>query len=119
VNELERRRPELLMLLGSVGIRVSEIVTGLFEDSLSCEEQCAFERQLRGLAEGFRRRVMRTPLAEDPDIQYVIVHKLDRLARNHEDDVQSVSCWPSTVSDWYPPLKTLTKHPAANWSTAS
>jgi site-specific DNA recombinase len=27
-------------------------------------------------------------IAEDPDIKYVIVHKLDRLARNREDDVQ-------------------------------
>ena len=26
-------------------------------------------------------------IKEDPDIQYVIVHKLDRLARNREDDV--------------------------------
>ncbi len=32
VNEEDR---ELLMLLGSVGIRVGEVVTGLFEDSLS------------------------------------------------------------------------------------
>lgn len=27
-------------------------------------------------------------VASDPDIKYVIVHKLDRLARNREDDVQ-------------------------------
>lgn len=27
-------------------------------------------------------------IADDPDIRYVIVHKLDRLARNREDDVQ-------------------------------
>jgi site-specific DNA recombinase len=27
-------------------------------------------------------------IADDPDIKYVIVHKLDRLARNREDDVQ-------------------------------
>ena len=39
MNEDDR---ELLMLLGSVGIRVSEIVTGLFEDSLTCDEQLAF-----------------------------------------------------------------------------
>lgn len=32
MNEADR---DLLMLLGSVGIRVGEIVTGLFEDSLS------------------------------------------------------------------------------------
>jgi hypothetical protein len=36
VNEDNRK---LLMLLGSVGIRVGEIVTGLFENSLSCDEQ--------------------------------------------------------------------------------
>jgi hypothetical protein len=59
VNEEDR---ELLMLLGSVGIRVGEIVTGLFEDSLSCDEQIAFGEQLGELAEGFRRRVLRTPL---------------------------------------------------------
>lgn len=53
---------ELLMLLGSVGIRVGEIVTGLFEDSLSCDEQIAFGQQLGELAEGFRQRVLRTPL---------------------------------------------------------
>ena len=62
MNEADR---DLLMLLGSVGIRVSEIVTGLFEDSLSCDEQLAFEQQLRELAEGFRRRVRRTPVVID------------------------------------------------------
>lgn len=56
---------ELLMLLGTVGIRVSEMVTGLFEDSLSCDEQLAFEQQLRELADGFRQRVLRTPLVFD------------------------------------------------------
>lgn len=53
---------ELLMLLGSVGIRVGEVVTELFEDSLSCDELSAFEHQFRELAEGFRRRMVRTPL---------------------------------------------------------
>jgi hypothetical protein len=62
MNEDDR---ELLMLLGSVGIRVSEIVTGLFEDSLSCDEQLAFGHQLVQLAEGFRQRVLRTPLVID------------------------------------------------------
>ncbi|MGH3901659.1 MAG: hypothetical protein ACRDTA_26085 [Pseudonocardiaceae bacterium] len=56
---------ELLMLLGSVGIRVGEIVTGLFEDSLSCDEQIAFGQQLVELAEGFRQRALRTPLIID------------------------------------------------------
>jgi hypothetical protein len=64
VNEEDR---ELLMLLGGVGIRVGEIVTGLFEDSLSCDEQRVFEQQLRKLAEGFRRRVLRTPLGFDAE----------------------------------------------------
>lgn len=59
MNEADR---ELLMLLGSVGIRVGEMVTGLFEDSLSCDEQLAFGQQLVELAEGFRQRVLRTPL---------------------------------------------------------
>jgi hypothetical protein len=55
------------MLLGSVGIRVGEIVTGLFEDSLSCDEQLAFSGQLTELAEGFRQRVLRTPLIIDAE----------------------------------------------------
>jgi hypothetical protein len=62
MNEEDR---ELLMLLGSVGIRVGEIVRGLFEDSLSCEEQLAFGQQLVELAEGFQRRVLRTPIVID------------------------------------------------------
>lgn len=62
MNEDDR---ELLMLLGSVGIRVGEIVTGLFEDSLSCDEQLAFGQQLVELAEGFRQRVLRIPLVID------------------------------------------------------
>jgi hypothetical protein len=56
---------ELLMLLGTVGIRVSQMVTGLFEDSLSCDEQVVFAGQLTELAEGFRERVRRTPLVID------------------------------------------------------
>jgi hypothetical protein len=59
VNEDDR---ELLMLLGSVGIRVGEIVMGLFEDSLSCEEQIVFGQRLTELAEGFRQRVLRNSL---------------------------------------------------------
>jgi hypothetical protein len=62
VNEADR---ELLMLLGNIGIRVGEVVTGLFEDSLSCDEQSAFEQQLRELADGFRQRVLRTPFVID------------------------------------------------------
>lgn len=64
MNEDDR---ELLMLLGSVGIQISEIVTGLFEDSLSCDEQLAFSSQLTELAEGFRQRVLRTPLVFDAE----------------------------------------------------
>ena len=62
MNEADR---DLLMLLGSVGIRVGQIVTGLFEDSLSCDEQLAFANQLAELADGFRQRVRRTPLVFD------------------------------------------------------
>lgn len=58
---------ELLLLLGSVGIRISEIVTGLFEDSLSSDEQRAFGNQLMQRAEGFRQRVRRTPLIVDAE----------------------------------------------------
>ncbi len=64
MNEDDR---ELLMLLGSVGIRVGEIVTGLFEDSLSCDEQIAFGQQLVELDEGFRQRVLRTSLVIDEE----------------------------------------------------
>ncbi len=59
MNEEDR---ELLMLLGNVGLRVAEIVTGLFEDSLCHDEQIAFGHQLVNLAEGFRQRALRTPL---------------------------------------------------------
>jgi hypothetical protein len=59
---------ELLMLLGSVGIRVGEIVTGLFEDSLSRDEQISFGQQLVELAEGFRQRTLRTPLVIDGEV---------------------------------------------------
>lgn len=65
VNEYDR---ELLMLLGSVGLRVSEIVTGLFEDSLSHDEQIAFGHQLVELAEGFRQRAVRTCVVIDGDL---------------------------------------------------
>jgi hypothetical protein len=41
----------MLMLLGSVGIRVGEIATGMFAE----------------LAEGFRQRVLRTPIVIDGD----------------------------------------------------
>jgi hypothetical protein len=58
---------ELLMLLGKVGIRVSEIVTGLFEDNLGPADQLAFGNQLMELAEGFRRRVLRIPLVVDEE----------------------------------------------------
>lgn len=59
---------ELLMLLGTVGIRISEMVTGLFEDSLSGDEQWVFEQQLRELAEGFRERLRRTPLVVEGEV---------------------------------------------------
>jgi hypothetical protein len=62
MNEADR---ELLMLLGSVGIRVGKMVTGLFEDSLSHDEQLVFGQQLVELAEGFRERVLRTPIVFD------------------------------------------------------
>ena len=64
MNEADR---ELLMLLGSVDIRISEMVTGLFEDSLSCNEQINFENQRRELAEGFRQRVLKTPIVFDAE----------------------------------------------------
>ncbi|MGH3839132.1 MAG: hypothetical protein ACRDSF_26055 [Pseudonocardiaceae bacterium] len=64
MNEDDR---DLLMLLGSVGIRVGEIVTGLFEDNLSHHEQIAFGQQLVDLAEGFRQRALSTPIVIDGD----------------------------------------------------
>jgi hypothetical protein len=58
---------ELPMLLNSVDIRVDEIVTGLFEDSPSCNEHISFEQQLVELAEGFGQRALRTPIVIDGD----------------------------------------------------
>jgi hypothetical protein len=55
------------MLLGSVGKQISGIVTSLFEDSLTCDEQTLFANQLVHLAEGFRHRIHRTPLVIDAD----------------------------------------------------
>jgi hypothetical protein len=41
------------------------MVTGLFENSLNCDEQLLFAGQLTELAEGFRERLRRTPLVID------------------------------------------------------
>lgn len=62
VNEQDR---ELLMLLGGIGNHVAEMVTGLFEDTLTPDEQIAFGHQLVELAEGFRQRALRTPITID------------------------------------------------------
>jgi hypothetical protein len=64
MNEDDR---DLLMLLGSAGNRISAIVTGLFEDSLTCDEQIDFANQLIQAAERFCRRVHRTPLIVEQD----------------------------------------------------
>ena len=56
------------MLLGTLGKRVSQIVTGLFENSLTCDEQVDFANQLISVAEGFRHRLHRTPLVIEGDI---------------------------------------------------
>ncbi|MGH3696687.1 MAG: hypothetical protein ACRDRX_22325 [Pseudonocardiaceae bacterium] len=48
-----------------MGKRISVIVTGLFEDSLTCDEQTEFANQIAQLAEGFRHRVQHTPLVID------------------------------------------------------
>lgn len=50
MNEADR---ELLLLLGSVAIRVNEIVTGLFEDSLSGDEQLALATNSPSLPKAF------------------------------------------------------------------
>jgi hypothetical protein len=55
------------MRLGTVGKRISGIVTGLFEDTLTRDEQTLFANQLVEVTEGFRRRVHRTPLIIDAD----------------------------------------------------
>jgi hypothetical protein len=62
VNEHNR---DLFMLLGTVGKRVSQIITGLFEDSLTSDDQIDFANQLTQLANGFRHRLHRTPLVID------------------------------------------------------
>lgn len=65
LNEHDR---DLLMRLGTVGKRISGIATGLFEDTLTRDEPTLFADQLTQVAEGFRRRVHRTPLVIDGDI---------------------------------------------------
>jgi hypothetical protein len=55
------------MLLGTVGKRVSQIVTGLFEDSLTSDYQIDFANQLTQLANGFRHRLHRTLLVIDAE----------------------------------------------------
>ena len=65
LNEHDR---DLLMRLGTVGKRISGIVTGLFEDTLTRDEQTHFADQLIEVAEGFRRRVHRTPLVIEGDV---------------------------------------------------
>ena len=64
MNEDDR---DLLMLLGSAGNRISTIVIGLFEDSLTCDQQIDFANQLIQVAEGFCRRVHRTPIVVEED----------------------------------------------------
>ncbi len=75
---------ELLLLLGSVGIRVSEIVTGLFEDSLSGDEQLAFGNRLAELIEGFGSECERLPLysmrrPHEPRRWVYTQHRTDRV----------------------------------------
>ena len=64
---MDEQDRELLMLLGGVGNRVAEMVMGLFEDTLTPDEQIAFGHQLVELAEGFRQRALRTPIVIDVD----------------------------------------------------
>lgn len=65
VNEQDR---DLLILLGSVGIGISQIATGLFEDSLGRDEQVALNNHLKVPADHFRHRALGIPLiiGEDP-----------------------------------------------------
>jgi hypothetical protein len=62
---LNEHNRDLLMLLDTVGKWISGVVTGLFEDSLTCDEQTLFANQLVEVAEGFRRRLPHTPLVID------------------------------------------------------
>ena len=64
---LNEHNRDLPMLLGTVGKRVSQIVTGLFEDSLTYDEQTLFANQLVEVTEGFRHRLHHTPLVIDAE----------------------------------------------------
>jgi hypothetical protein len=59
VNEQDR---ELFMLLGSVGIQISNIATGLIYHTLGHDEQVAFSNHLLILAEGFRHQALQIPI---------------------------------------------------------
>lgn len=80
----ERRRPQTADAAGRVGIRVGEVVTGLFEDSLSGDEQRAFEHQLREVAEGFRRLVLRQKIQAIRDERTRIRHHLEQTTNQLE-----------------------------------
>lgn len=64
VNEQDR---DLLILPDSFGIGISEIATGLFEDSLGRDEQVAFNNHLKVLTDSFRHRALQTPLITGGD----------------------------------------------------
>lgn len=59
VNEHDRN---LLMLLGTVGKRISAIADSLLQDSLTCDDQLDFANQLVELADGFCHRAHHPPL---------------------------------------------------------
>jgi hypothetical protein len=65
MNEQDR---DLLILLGGVGIGISQIATGLFEDSLGRDEQVAFNNHLTVLTDSFPHRALRISLiiGEEP-----------------------------------------------------
>lgn len=59
MNEHDRK---LFMLLSSVGIQISNIVTGLIYNILGHDEQVAFSNPLMALADGFHQRALQIPL---------------------------------------------------------
>jgi hypothetical protein len=58
-EDLNAADRHLLLLMGSLGNRVADIITGLFEDNLSRNEQLASVDQAAELAEEFRQRARR------------------------------------------------------------
>ncbi|HVA61788.1 MAG TPA: recombinase family protein [Mycobacteriales bacterium] len=57
-------------------------------------------------------------VTHDRDLDAVVVHKVDRLARNMEDHV-AIRCCAAAASPWSTSPRTSKRPPPAGWSKAS